>query len=65
MTADSRSQPSALLTPRMRLRQDTLNFCALTGIRPMVETLPLEEAAIGYERMLSGKARFRVVLTMN
>jgi D-arabinose 1-dehydrogenase-like Zn-dependent alcohol dehydrogenase len=45
--------------------EDTLNFCALTGIRPMVETLPLEQAAAGYERMLSGKARFRVVLTVN
>ena len=45
--------------------EDTLNFCALTGIRPMVETLPLDQAAAGYERMLSGKARFRVVLTMN
>ena len=45
--------------------EDTLNFCALTGIRPMVETLPLEQAATGYERMLSGKARFRVVLTVN
>ena len=31
----------------------------------MVETLPLEQAAAGYEHMLSGKARFRVVLTMN
>lgn len=45
--------------------EDTLNFCALTGIRPMVETLPLEQAAAGYERMMSGQARFRVVLTMN
>ena len=45
--------------------EDTLNFCALTGIRPMVETLPLEQAATGYERMVSGKARFRMVLTMN
>ncbi|BFU92413.1 MAG: putative oxidoreductase, Zn-dependent and NAD(P)-binding [Nitrospira sp.] len=45
--------------------EDTLNFCALTGIRAMVETLPLEQAAAGYERMLNGKARFRVVLTMN
>ena len=45
--------------------EDTLKFCALTGIRPMIETLPLEQAAAGYERMLSGKARFRVVLTMN
>ena len=45
--------------------EDTLNFCALTGIRPMVETFPLEQAAIAYDRMLSGKARFRVVLTIN
>jgi D-arabinose 1-dehydrogenase-like Zn-dependent alcohol dehydrogenase len=45
--------------------QETLNFCALTGIRPMVETFPLEQAASAYDRMLSGKARFRVVLTMN
>ncbi len=45
--------------------EDTLNFCALTGIRPIVESFPLEQAAAGYERMMSGKARFRVVLTMN
>ena len=44
--------------------EDTLNFCALTGVRPMVETFPLEQAAAAYDRMLSGKARFRVVLTM-
>ncbi len=45
--------------------EDTLKFCALTGIRPMIETLALEQAGAGYERMMSGKARFRVVLTMN
>jgi D-arabinose 1-dehydrogenase-like Zn-dependent alcohol dehydrogenase len=44
--------------------EDTLNFCALTGIRPMVETFPLEQATAAYDRMMSGKARFRVVLTM-
>ena len=43
--------------------QDTLAFSALSGVRSMNETLPLERAAEGYERMLSGKARFRVVLT--
>jgi D-arabinose 1-dehydrogenase-like Zn-dependent alcohol dehydrogenase len=36
----------------------------LTGVRPMIETYPLEKAAEAYERMLSGKAQFRVVLTM-
>ena len=43
--------------------QDTLSFCAVTGIRPMIETYPLDRAADAYQRMMSGKARFRVVLT--
>jgi D-arabinose 1-dehydrogenase-like Zn-dependent alcohol dehydrogenase len=43
--------------------QDTMDFCALTGTRSMNELMPLERAAEGYERMMSGKARFRVVLT--
>jgi D-arabinose 1-dehydrogenase-like Zn-dependent alcohol dehydrogenase len=42
--------------------EDTLAFSALTGVRPMTEVVPLERAAEGYERMMSGKARFRVVL---
>ena len=45
--------------------EDTLNFSALTGIRPMVETYPLEKAAEAFDRMMSGKARFRVVLQIN
>jgi D-arabinose 1-dehydrogenase-like Zn-dependent alcohol dehydrogenase len=43
--------------------EDTLKFSALTGVTPMVETYPLEQAEQAYERMMSGKARFRVVLT--
>jgi D-arabinose 1-dehydrogenase-like Zn-dependent alcohol dehydrogenase len=43
--------------------EDTLNFSALTGVRPMVESYPLEKAEDAYDRMMSGKARFRVVLT--
>src|SRR5712691_5707362 len=43
--------------------QDTLGFSALTGVRSMNEVFPLERAAEAYERMMSGKARFRVVLT--
>ena len=43
--------------------QDTLAFSVLTGVRPMTEVFPLERTAEGYERMMSGKARFRVVLT--
>lgn len=44
--------------------EDTLNFAELTGVRPMIETYPLDKAAEAYARMLSGKAQFRVVLTM-
>ena len=44
--------------------EDALNFCVLTGVRPMVETYPLEKAEEAYARMMSGKAEFRVVLTM-
>jgi alcohol dehydrogenase/propanol-preferring alcohol dehydrogenase len=43
--------------------QDTLAFSELSGVRPMTETFPLARAAEAYERMMSGKARFRVVLT--
>ncbi len=42
--------------------EDTLKFSVLSSIRPMIETIPLERAAEGYERMMSGKARFRMVL---
>jgi len=44
--------------------EDTLRFAQLTGIRPMIETYPLEKAAEAYTRMMSGNAQFRVVLTM-
>jgi D-arabinose 1-dehydrogenase-like Zn-dependent alcohol dehydrogenase len=43
--------------------QDTLSFSLLTGVRAMTEVFPLEHAAEAYERMMSGKARFRAVLT--
>jgi D-arabinose 1-dehydrogenase-like Zn-dependent alcohol dehydrogenase len=43
--------------------EDTLNFSALTGIKPMIEIYPLEKAGEAFDRMMSGKARFRVVLT--
>jgi D-arabinose 1-dehydrogenase-like Zn-dependent alcohol dehydrogenase len=44
--------------------EDTLRFAELTGVRPMIETYPLEKAAEGYARMMSGNAQFRVVLRM-
>jgi D-arabinose 1-dehydrogenase-like Zn-dependent alcohol dehydrogenase len=43
--------------------EDTMGFSALSGVKPMTEVYPLERAAEAYERMMSGKARFRVVLT--
>ena len=44
--------------------QDALKFSALAGVQSMNEVFPLERVAEAYERMMSGKARFRVVLTM-
>jgi propanol-preferring alcohol dehydrogenase len=45
--------------------EDTLRFSALTGVRPTIETLPLASAQDAYDRMMSGNARFRMVLTMD
>jgi D-arabinose 1-dehydrogenase-like Zn-dependent alcohol dehydrogenase len=44
--------------------QDTLEFSAMTGVHPMIEKYPLTRVAEAYERMHSGRVRFRVVLTM-
>jgi D-arabinose 1-dehydrogenase-like Zn-dependent alcohol dehydrogenase len=43
--------------------EDTLAFCALSGVRPMIETRPLEQVNEAYEKMMRGDARFRMVLT--
>jgi D-arabinose 1-dehydrogenase-like Zn-dependent alcohol dehydrogenase len=43
--------------------QDTLNFSVQSGVRSMNEVYPLERAAEAYDRMMSGTARFRAVLT--
>jgi alcohol dehydrogenase/propanol-preferring alcohol dehydrogenase len=42
--------------------EDTMNFSVLRGIRPAIETFPLEKAAEAYQRMITNRARFRVVL---
>jgi 2-desacetyl-2-hydroxyethyl bacteriochlorophyllide A dehydrogenase len=44
--------------------EDTLQFSLLSAVRPMIERYPLEKAAEAYDQMISGRARFRVVLTM-
>ena len=44
--------------------EDTMQFSALSGVRPMIEKYPLEKAAEAYDQMISGRARFRVVLTI-
>ncbi len=45
--------------------EETLNFSALSGALPMIETFPLERVSEAYERMITNKVRFRVVLTMD
>jgi D-arabinose 1-dehydrogenase-like Zn-dependent alcohol dehydrogenase len=62
ITGERSLQGSAVGTPTDS--EDTLNFSALTGVRPMIETYPLEQAEEAYARMMSGHAQFRVVLTM-
>jgi D-arabinose 1-dehydrogenase-like Zn-dependent alcohol dehydrogenase len=67
-------QPISVIIPRRNLQgwpsgtamdsQDTLNFSAMTGVRPMIEKFPLEKAAEAYDHMMSGKVKFRAVLTM-
>jgi D-arabinose 1-dehydrogenase-like Zn-dependent alcohol dehydrogenase len=44
--------------------EDTLRFSSLSGVRPMIERYPLEKPADAYQQMITGKARFRVVLTI-
>ena len=65
---------AALLLPRLSIQgwpsghakdsEDTLQFCARFGVRPMIETFPLERAAEAYDHMMTGRVRFRSVLTM-
>ena len=43
--------------------EDTLKFAAQTGVRAMIETFPIDRAEQGYDRMMTGKVRFRAVLT--
>jgi propanol-preferring alcohol dehydrogenase len=52
------------LTGRAIETQDTLDFSVLCDVRPMIETLPLSKAEEAYKRMMAGKARFRMVLSM-
>lgn len=66
--------PNLLLFGRKRIQgwssgiptdsEDTLRFAEMTGVRPMIEKYPLAQAAEAYARMMSGKAQFRVVLTI-
>jgi D-arabinose 1-dehydrogenase-like Zn-dependent alcohol dehydrogenase len=45
--------------------EDTMQFSVLTGVRPMIERYPLAKANEAYQQMITGRARFRVVLTMS
>jgi D-arabinose 1-dehydrogenase-like Zn-dependent alcohol dehydrogenase len=59
-----RRQISGWYSGTARDSQDTLKFSALSDVHPMIEKYPLREVSAAYEQMHSGKARFRVVLTM-
>ena len=59
-----RRQISGWYSGTARDSQDTLEFSVLSGVHPMIEKFPLSRVAEAYERMHSGKVRFRVVLTM-
>jgi propanol-preferring alcohol dehydrogenase len=52
------------LTGNPATGDETLRFSALRGVSAMIETVPLEQAADAYAKMMAGKARFRMVLTM-
>src|SRR6266481_2721098 len=66
--------PNQLLFGRKRVQgwpggmptdsEDTLRFAEMTGVRPMIEKLPLEKAPEAYARMIEGRARFRMVLVV-
>ncbi len=45
--------------------EKTLNFSVLADVRPQIEVLPLEQANAAYQKMKSGQAKFRMVLTMH
>ncbi len=62
ITGERAIQGSAVGTPTDS--EDTMRFAELTGVRPMIETYRLEKANAAFARMMSGKAEFRVVLTM-
>jgi alcohol dehydrogenase, propanol-preferring len=53
------------LTGNPAIGDETLRFSVLSGVSAMIETAPLEQAAAAYAKMMTGKARFRMVLTMN
>jgi alcohol dehydrogenase, propanol-preferring len=52
------------LTGDPEMGDATLRFSSLSGVAAMIETIPLEKAAEAYAKMMAGKARFRMVLTM-
>ena len=60
-----RSSVAGWYSGTARDSQDTLEFSALSGVHPMIEKYSLDRVAEAYERMHSGKVRFRVVLTFS
>jgi D-arabinose 1-dehydrogenase-like Zn-dependent alcohol dehydrogenase len=62
---EGRRSVSGWYSGTARDSEDTLRFSALSGVRPMIQKYPLAQVAEAYQQMITGKARFRVVLTMS
>jgi len=56
--------PTGVPTGHNESKVDALNFSLLTNVRPMIETFPLEQVALAYDKMMSANVRFRAVLTI-
>ena len=56
--------PTGVPTGHNESKIDTLNFSLLTNVRPIIETFPLEQVALAYDKMMTAKVRFRAVLTI-
>ncbi|HEX9025985.1 MAG TPA: hypothetical protein VF839_05930 [Clostridium sp.] len=52
------------LATEPNVRKDTIDFSLLTNVHPMIETFPLEQIDLAYEKMMNAKVHFRAVLTM-
>ena len=62
-TPTATSAPTIPASGTSKDSEDALRFAALTGVRPMIEEAPLEDAQDAFDAMMAGRPRFRMVLT--